>query len=315
MYKRLVLTLINMALAAYFLLSTSIVPQDYFLYVNIVMYMILLISVTYATEVNVALSGVREWWNVMVVSAIFTIPQTLYAIQLGIHGHYLAAWIDTLASTLVDAMIVTAFIRRRLVGSAIAKASLIPMIGWSLAALSINFFVNRIAEDTNIALVYVAMGYFFLPAMLVNWKNIERPSRWQLATLINNTVAMGVASYYMSELILQLSLEEIQLGITSTILATLPDFFVALVLRATFAWILSEEASDVETFKVMISAAIHDQITVPALILLFAPEAAAYYPHLFNIAIILLKFTLLDRRTYWLIGLPGAILLLLMPPI
>jgi len=313
--KQLILTLINMALAVYFILSTQIVPPEYIIYVNIVAYLILLISVTYATEINVALSGVREWWNVMVVSAIYTIPQTLYAIQLGIHGHYIAAWIDTLASTIVDAMIVTAFIRRKLVGSAIAKASLIPLIGWSLAALSINFFVNRIAEDVNIALVYVAMGYIFLPAMLVNWKNIEKPSKWQLATLVNNTIAMGLASWFMSEQILQLQLSEVHLGITSTILGTLPDFFVALVLRSTFAWILSEEASDVEVFKVMIAGAIHDQVTVPALILLFAPQAAAYYPHIFNIAVILLKFTLLDRRAYWYIGLPAAILLLLMPPI
>jgi len=313
--KQLILTLINMGLAVYFLLSTQIVPSDLLIYVDIAAYLILLISVTYATEINVALSGVREWWNVMVVSTIFTIPQTLYAIRLAMSGKYIAAWVDTLASTVVDAMIITAILRRRIIGSDLVKAAIIPLIGWSLVAFSINLFINRIAEDHAVNLLYVAMGYFFLPAMLVNWRNIERPSTWQLATLINNTIAMGIASWFMSEEILQLHLEEVQLGITSTILATLPDFFVALIMRSAFAWILSEEASDAEMFKVMIAAAIHDQVTVPALIVLFAPEAAAYYPHLFNIAIILLKFTLLDRRTYWLIGFPGAILLLLMPPI
>jgi len=313
--KRLILTLINMALAAYFLLSTQIVPPEYIIYVDLVVYLILLISVTYATEINVALSGVREWWNVMVVSTIFTIPQTLYAIRLAMEGKYIAAWVDTLASTVVDSLIITAILRRNIIGSALVRAAIIPIIGWALTALSINLFINRIAEDRTVNLLYVAMGYFFLPAMLVNWKNIERPSTWQLLTLLNNTIAMGIASWQMSEVILQLQLEEVQLGITSTILATLPDFFVALIMRSAFAWILSEEASEVEVFKTMVAAAIHDQVTVPALIVLFAPQAAAYYPHMFNIAIILLIFTLLHRKAYWFIGLPGAILLLLMPPI
>jgi hypothetical protein len=34
---------------------------------------------------------------------------------------------------------------------------------------------------------------------------------------------------------------------------------------------------------------------------------------LFNIVVVLLKFTLLDKRLFWLIGVPAAVLALLIP--
>jgi hypothetical protein len=35
--------------------------------------------------------------------------------------------------------------------------------------------------------------------------------------------------------------------------------------------------------------------------------------YLFNIVVVLLKFTLLDKRLFWLIGVPAAVLTLLIP--
>jgi hypothetical protein len=88
-----------------------------------------------------------------------------------------------------------------------------------------------------------------------------------------------------------------------------------MLIRSIVSKVLSEEASMTEAVYTMLAAATHDQLTIPALILIFAPSAAAYYPHLFNIAVVLLKFTLLDKRFFYFIGLPASLLVLAFPPV
>ncbi|MGC9131912.1 MAG: hypothetical protein ACP5H5_10065, partial [Pyrobaculum sp.] len=129
-------------------------------------------------------------------------------------------------------------------------------------------------------------------------------------------IATGFASFYLSDVIVHaFNVSEVHLGVVSTVLATLPDFIVAMLMRGVVAKILSDTAADYEVVATMLAAATHDQITIPALVLLFYPDAAPYYPHLFNIGVVLVKFTLLSRRAFWWIGLPATLLMLAMPPV
>jgi len=283
---------------------------------NIALYTLVLLSATYAAEVSTAMAKVRIWWNVMVVSAIFTIPQTVFALQLAAEGKTTAAWIDTLASTVVDAMLVTAVVRRRAVGTPLMRSYLPQMLAWSAAALSFNFLTWRPVADYGVlAPIYIWLGYIALPALLVPWRELSTPGWRDILLMATHTASMAAVSYKLGESLLALHVDEVQLGVVSTVIATLPDFIVGVLIRATFAAILGEEAGDREVVATMLAAAVHDQVTVPALILALDPTAAATYPHFFNIAVVLIKFTLLSKKTYWFLGVPGAIILLLLPPV
>jgi hypothetical protein len=57
----------------------------------------------------------------------------------------------------------------------------------------------------------------------------------------------------------------------------------------------------------MFAAAVHDQISVPALVALVAPASVAAFPHWLNVYVSILKFTLLGRRVFLFFGLPAAL--------
>jgi len=311
-----VVRLITSVVYAYFIISY--VFGINYIWVDIVLYTVLLISVVYATEVNMALSNARIWYNVLVVSVAMSIPQTVFAVNLAHGGKPVAAWIDTLGSTLVDAILVTALVRRQVVGAHLTMSPLVVsyMVFWSILAVGLNItaWYPELYTSKYVALFYTVAG-LLLPIMLVRGNVGGLPSRGDVLMLANNAFATLIASYMLSEAVAQLNVEEIQLGVTSVILATLPDFLVGMVIRGVAARILSSEAGDKEMVYTMLAAATHDQLTIPGLIMLFVPMAMAYYPHLFNIVVVVLKFTLLDRRAYWFVGVPAAILTLMMPPV
>jgi hypothetical protein len=49
--------------------------------------------------------------------------------------------------------------------------------------------------------------------------------------------------------------------------------------------------------------------------MMLVPQAMMYYPHMFNIVVVVLKFTLLDRRVFWLLGIPVSLMALVAPPV
>ena len=286
--------------------------------INIALYMVLLISVVYATEVSMALSNARIWYNVMVVSVAMAIPQTVFAVNLVLNNKPIAAWVDTLGSTLVDAVLVTAVVRRHLIGSYLVRSPLVVgyMLIWSIFAVGINILAwyPELYTSRYVAMFYIAVG-FLLPILLVRGNIQGYPSIKDTLMLANNALATFLVSLMLSDALLQLHIEEVQLGIISTILATLPDFIVGIMIRGVVSKLLSAEASDQEVLYTMLAAATHDQLTIPGLIMLYMPSAMMWYPHLFNLAVVALKFTLLDRRVFWFIGMPMAVLVLLLPPV
>jgi hypothetical protein len=308
--------LVSAVVYAYFIVATIFGGGNVF--VNIALYMVLLITVVYATEVSMALSNARIWYNVMVVSIAMAIPQTVFALNLALNDKPIAAWVDTLGSTLVDAILVTAVVRRHLIGSPLVRSPLVVgyMLLWSIFAVGVNILAwhPELYTSRHVAVFYVAVG-FLLPVLLVKGNIQGFPSVKDTIMLANNALATFLVSLMLSEELIKLHIEEVQLGIISTILATLPDFIVGMMIRGVVSRLLSAEAGDKEVLYTMLAAATHDQLTVPGLIMLYMPSAMAYYPHLFNIAVILLKFTLLDRRAFWLAGLPLTILIFLMPPV
>lgn len=306
--SRSLLFILNASAIVYFTLFSGN------LYLDIVMWLFVVISTIYAAEITMALSNARLWYNVLVVSLAMSLPQALFAIKLAQSGKFLAAWIDTLGSTIVDAMLVTAVLRRYVIGSPMIWRMVPFLIMWSMAALYVNYHTYAITHNLfRLPEWVIAVIGILLPAVLVRPAGL--PSKSDIAALLLHAVSIGVASYQLSNLIAQLPIHEVELGIVATLLATLPDFLVALIIRSAVAKILAEMASEEEALATMLAAAVHDQILIPALVLILYPEAAAYYPHFFNVIVVLLKFTLLFRNVYWLFGVPFTIFLLLMPPV
>jgi len=308
--------LITAVVYAYFIVSSIFGVSN--IWVDIVLYMVLLVAVVYATEVNMALSNARVWYNVLVVSVAMALPQTVFAINLAANGKPVAAWIDTLASTMVDAILVTAVVRRNVVGSPLVRSPIVVsyLFLWSILAVGLNILAwyPGLYTSTHFPMFYTIIG-LLLPIMLVMGNVRGVPSGRDILMLANNALATLVASYMLSDAVAQLQIAEVQLGVVSTVLATLPDFFVGMLIRSAVARVLSAEAGDQEMVYTMLAAATHDQLTIPGLIMLLAPYAMGYYPHLFNVVVVALKFTLLDRRLFWLIGVPTALLALVAPPV
>ncbi len=311
-----VVKLVASVIYAYFIISTLFGVNN--LWIDIILYTILLISVVYATEVSMALSNARLWYNVMVVSIAMSIPQTVFAVKLVLSGKPVAAWIDTLGSTLVDAMLVTAVVRRHVVGSPLVRSPVVVgyLLVWSILAVGLNITAwhPELYTSKYVATFFMLSG-LLLPLLLIRGQIGGLPSKGDMLMLANNALATLIASFMLAEAVAQLEFEEVHLGVISVLLATLPDFIVGMMIRGIVARLLSSEAGDQEMVYTMLAAATHDQLTIAALIMMFTPSAVAFYPHLFNLAVVGLKFTLLDRRAFWYLGVPAAILLLLMPPV
>lgn len=290
--------------------ATLLSPTEYII-LDIALWVLILISVTYSTEITLSLYNVTIWYNVLVVSILMTVPQTVIAIELARAGHYTAAWLDSILSTVVDAVLATALVRRHVIGSPYIWSLLPIMVVWSVLALSINAATYMGVRKEMIGLWLVA-GYVALPIWIVRRSGGggSMPPLAVLANTFMNTVAMAVASYNLTHALYSLHMEETTLGVVSTLLATLPDLIVALIIRASFALLVNDVAGDREMVATMLASAIHDQISVPALILLVDPQALTYFPHYVALFAVVVKFALLDRHAFYYVALPASIALL-----
>jgi len=136
-------------------------------WVGIAMWLIILASASYATEITIALYDVRVWYNVMVVSALSAMPQAISAVSLALGGNVEAAWIDTILSTVVDAVFVTALVRPYAPGSPYIRRLLPSLIMWSAAALTVDLYARSGIQSAFISTMLVAAGYVALPALIV----------------------------------------------------------------------------------------------------------------------------------------------------
>lgn len=304
-----------------FLVSTASVLYFFFgprsPWLDVAMWFAVVVSTVYAAEVSMALYRARLWYNVLIVSMAVALPQTIIGVRLAHEGRALAAWIDTIGSTIVDSILVTAVLRREIIGPPMWR--FLPyMVIWSAWALYVNYHTYALTAGYyalpgwSLAVAGVALPALLLPLLKTG---VSRPGKGEVLMLLNHATATMVASYFLADSLAALEIGEVQLGVVATILATLPDFLVALTIRTAVASILSTLDAEEEAVATMMAAATHDQLLIPAIILLIAPEAAAYYPHLFNLAAVGLKFTLLSRRLYWLVGVPMAVLILFSPPV
>lgn len=281
-------------------------------WISITIWFLLLLSVAYSTELSIAVYRVTIWYNVLVISALCTIPQTIFAIRLAQGGLYTAAWIDTLLSTLVDAIFATALVRRGTIGTPYMWSLLPIMVIWSIFAISTNVYtIYPFIPIPIYAAIMLVMGYIVLPIWIVfkHREAWEMPPASAIFVLAFNTIALFIASMNIADKLLELKMAEISVGITATILATLPDLIVAFLIRSAMAVVISDTAGMREAVATMLASAIHDQISVPALLLLLYPEVAPYFPHELALFVVLVKFLLLDKRLYWYIAVPSSLLL------
>lgn len=282
-------------------------------WVGIAMWLIILASSSYATEITIALYDVRVWYNVMVVSALSAMPQAISAVALALGGNVGAAWIDTILSTVVDAVFVTALVRPYAPGSPYIRRLLPSLIMWSAAALTVDLYARSGIQSAFISTMLVAAGYVALPALIVlNLGEVVggRPPLSVIATALLNTIGMAYGTYYLIQDIYALTATEVGLGLTSAFLTALPDLVAALMIRAIYARVVGSE-SDAEAVATMLASAVHDQVSVPAVILLLVAGAGSTYPSLLNLFAIAVKFTLLSRRYYYLVGLPASLALVI----
>jgi len=268
---------------------------------GIAVWLLILASVAYSTEITIAIYEVRVWYNVMVVSALAALPQAVSAVNLALNGHIEAAWIDTLYSTIVDAIFVTGIVRRSIVGSDVMRSLVPSMVLWSIAALFVDYYAHSGVQSSVISWGLVVLGYVLLP-MLIVFNLGERagglPPASVLVNAALNTVAMVISTWYLMEDIYALELSAAQLGIASAFITALPDLLSAFMIRSIYAKFVSSEGGDAEAAATMLASAVHDQISVPAVIILLASGAGSLYPTWLNIYAILAKFSLLSRRAY-----------------
>jgi hypothetical protein len=130
---------------------------------------------------------------------------------------------------------------------------------------------------------------------------------YALATLVLNTILIVYVSWDLGRALVSWHASEEQLGVMAAVVATLPDLITALIIRTTLAKLIQEHAAAEDAVRTMFAAAIHDQISIPALIIITAPAAVGAFPHWLNVLVSLLIFTLLSRKTLLYIGLPASL--------
>jgi hypothetical protein len=261
-------------------------------------------------EKEVSALGIHGIYNVMLVSWVAAIPQTVVAIYFARAGLYTAAFLDSMVSTLIDAFIVTALVRINYLDAFRRDWHLILL--WVAATLA---FGATVAAPTNLGLQpepYYG-GWFLIGAVglpLLFARGVAGRISMSAATAVNlavNTVLVIYTAWDLGQDLAVWHMTESQLGAAAAVVATFPDVITALLIRAVIGRVAAEFAASEDAIRTMFAAAIHDQISDPALVLLIAPAAALYFPHWLNIFISALKLTLLDRRAFLLIGLPAAV--------
>jgi hypothetical protein len=261
-------------------------------------------------EKEVSELGIHGIYNVMLVSWVAAIPQTVVAIYFAGAGLYTAAFLDSMVSTLIDAFIVTALVRLQYLDAFRRDWHLILL--WVAATLA---FGATVAAPFNLGLQpepyyasWFLIGAVGLPLLFA--RGVAGRISMGASTAVNlgvNTVLVIYTAWDLGQDLVAWHMTESQLGTAAAVVATLPDIITALLIRAVIGRVTAELAASEDAVRTMFAAAIHDQISDPALILLMAPISALYFPHWLNIFISVLKLTLLDRRAFLLIGLPAAV--------
>ena len=256
--------------------------------------------------------GIHGIYNVVVVSWIAAIPQTVVAVYFAWSGLYTAAFLDSMVSTLIDAFLVTALVRSRYLSEVRRDWPLI--IIWVTATLVFGAFV---AAPERISLppmpfysAWFVIGALFLPILFS--RGIPTSISFNAREAVNLVIYTALIMYIAYDLGSDLAtwhMTESALGAIAALIATAPDLITALMIRLTLARAVGEDAGSEDAIRTMFAAAIHDQISDPALVLILAPTAAAAaaFPHWLNVLVSLLKLTLLDKRAFYFLGLPVAI--------
>ncbi|MCI4464197.1 MAG: hypothetical protein JHC22_00145 [Thermoproteus sp.] len=261
-------------------------------------------------EKEISELGIHGIYNVMLVSWVAAIPQTVVAIYFARAGLYTAAFLDSMVSTLIDAFIVTALVRIQYLDAFKRDWHLILL--WIAATLA---FGATVAAPLSLNLQpepYYA-SWFLLGAVglpLLFARGVAGRFSMNMSMAINlavNTILVIYTAWNLGQDLAVWHMSESQLGTAAALVATFPDIITALLIRAVIGRVTAEFAASEDAVRTMFAAAIHDQISDPALVLLIAPISAFYFPHWLNIYISLLKLTLLDRRAFLFIGLPAAV--------
>jgi hypothetical protein len=261
-------------------------------------------------ERGVAEMGIHSIYNIMIISWVAAIPQAVVAIYFAQVSKYTAAFLDSMVSTLVDAFLVTALVRLQYLDAVKRDWHLITL--WVAATLAFGALVEApmrlsIPQEPYYWAWFI-VGAFGLPYLFS--RGLSGMLRFNVRTAVSlavNTVLIIYVSWDLGQALVAWHMSETQLGAVAAVVATLPDLITALSIRATLARAIEEFAAAEDAVRTMFAAAIHDQISVPALIILIAPAAAGVFPHWLNIWVSVLKFTLLSRRVFLYFGLPAAL--------
>jgi len=255
--------------------------------------------------------GIHGIYNIMVVSWIAAIPQTVVAVYFAQAGKYTAAFLDSMVSTLVDAFLVTALVRLKYLDAVRRDWHLITL--WVAATLAFGALVEAPVHfsipQTSYFWAWFAVGAFGLPYLFS--RGLPGSIHFDTRTAVNlavNTALIIYVSWDLGQALVTWHMSETQLGTVAAVVATLPDLLTALIIRATLSRMIAEHAAAEDAIRTMFAAAIHDQISIPALVVLAAPAAVGAFPHWLNIWVSVLKFALLDRRVFLSLGLPPALI-------
>jgi len=297
--------------AVRFALNEAGAPQATVALVDVVFLLGILYSLADDVEKSAHELGSTRLINVLIVSWAMAIPQTVVALALAAAGRYEAAFYDSMTSTLIDAFIVTALVRLPFIERLRQEWWLVA--AWASATLAYGATITAF-YGTVWAFAYHTMwfivGAVVLPALFAGYEVVSkiRPNPY---AVVNAFVAIASLIYISWELGQALAewhmSSEATLGALAAVFATIPDLIAAFLIRTALARYISEEASAEDAIRTMFAAAVHDQISVPALIVLLFPDSVWYFPHWLNVFVSILKFTLLDRRAFLYAGLPAAI--------
>lgn len=277
-------------------------------FVDIFFMLLLLALLNKDVEKDVERIGFAGLYNVVVVSWIAAIPQTVVAVVFAESGHYYAAFVDSMTSTLVDAFLVTAVARREALSMA---ASYWPaLVIWSASVIAFG------ATSTSLPYYPVPAAWFVIGALILPLLFAPKTpgGGMELNTffdLLFTTAALGWIALDIGHALVALhSLSEGLLGVVGALVATSPDLIAAFSIRFILARSIGAVAGDDVMVRTMLASAVHDQISDPALVLMISTQAALFFPHLLNIVIALLVLTLLSPKLYWYVGLPAAVALM-----
>jgi hypothetical protein len=254
--------------------------------------------------------GIHGIYNIMIVSWVAAIPQTVVALYFASVGKYTAAYLDSMVSTLVDAFLVTALVRLRYLDAVRRDWQLIAL--WTAATLAFGALVEApmrlpIPQEPYYWSWFV-IGALGLPFLFS--RGLPSAVKFNVRTVVSlavNTILIIYISWDLGRALVQWHVSEAQLGAAAAIVATMPDLLTALAIRTTLARMIEEFAASEDAIRTMFAAAIHDQISIPALIIIVAPAAVGAFPHWLNVWVSVLKFTLLSRRAFTYFGLPAAL--------